>query len=205
MIKRYSLLALQKAIQCALSLDADIDKKIKPLEGKVLEIIVKPLDVCFFISFQHGCIHLVDHYEGTADTVIYSNPIGLIRLSLLPASKSRSLFNDQVRMSGDVTLGQDVKALFDTLEIDWEGHLAHFTGDVVAHQIGSWVRQGQAFNRRLASSLRRSVSEYLHEECRLFPSPQELQDFFKDIDELSLRTERLIAHFNHAFADHENY
>ncbi|MCK1850929.1 YihY/virulence factor BrkB family protein, partial [Legionella pneumophila] len=31
------------------------------------------------------------------------------------------------------------------IDIDWEGHLAHFTGDVVAHQIGSFVRKGLEF------------------------------------------------------------
>ena len=135
--------------------------------------------------------------------MIHSNPLGLIRLSLLPASKLRSVFNDNIRISGDVELGQEVKALFDNIEVDWEGHLAHFTGDVVAHQIGSWVRGGRAFNRRLMSSLKRSMTEYLQEERQLIPSPQEVQDFFQDVDDLNLRLDRLLAHFNQLSADHE--
>ena len=203
MIKNYSLLALQKAINCALSLDENMPLKIKPLEGKVIEIVVKPLDVCFFITFESGRLQLLSYYEGIPNTVIYSSPLGLIRLSILPASKSRSLFNDNIRMSGDTELGQKVKALFDSIDIDWEGHLAHFTGDVVAHQIGSWVREGRAFNRRLMSSFRRSVSEYVHEERSIFPGPQETQDFFQDVDDLSLRVERLLAHFNLVSAHHD--
>ena len=44
-------------------------------------------------------------------------------------------------MTGDVELGQQVKTLFDEIDIDWEGHLARFTGDVVAFQVGSLFRQ----------------------------------------------------------------
>ncbi len=203
MLKEYSLLALQKAINCALTLDEDMPAKIKPLEGKVLEVVINPLNVCFFLNFHQGCVRLLAYYEGIPDTVIHSNPLGLIRLSLLPASKLRSVFNDNIRITGDVELGQEVKALFDNIEVDWEGHLAHFTGDVVAHQIGSWVRGGRAFNRRLMSSLKRSMTEYMQEERQLVPCRQEVQDFFQDVDDLSLRLDRLLAHFNQLSVYHE--
>ena len=203
MLKEYSLLALQKAINCAFALDEGMPVKILPLEGKVLEVVINPLNTYFFLTFQDSKVKLLAYYEGVPDTIIHSNPLGLIRLSLLPASKLRSVFNDNIRISGDVELGQQVKALFDSIEIDWEGHLAHFTGDVVAHQIGSWVRGGRAFNRRVLSSFKRSMTEYLQEERKLVPNPQEVQDFFHDVDELVLRLERLVAHFNQLSIDHE--
>lgn len=203
MLKEYSLLALQKAINCALALDEGMPGKILPLEGKVLEVVINPLNAYFFLTFQQGKVKLLAYYEGIPDTVIHSNPLGLIRLSLLPASKLRSVFNDNIRISGDVELGQKVKVLFDNIEIDWEGHLSHFTGDVVAHQIGSWVRGGREFNRRLVSSLKRSMTEYLQEERKLVPNPQEVQDFFQDMDDLVLRLERLVAHFNLLSINHE--
>ena len=86
---------------------------------------------------------LLDHFEGHARYIIHSNPHRLNSFKFLPASKARSLFNDKIRISGDIELGQ-LKKLFDEMDIDWEGHLAHFTGDVVAHQIGSLVRKGIA-------------------------------------------------------------
>lgn len=47
MIKKYSLKALQKAINHALALDETMPTKISALDGKVLEIIVAPLGVNF--------------------------------------------------------------------------------------------------------------------------------------------------------------
>ena len=196
MIKIYSLSMLQKAINHALALDESMPTKMLGLDGKVLEIIINPLHVKFFMCFAHGELQLLANYDGHPDAIIRSSPLGLIRLSLLPASKVRSLFNDKIRISGDVELGQRVKKLFDEIDIDWEGHLARFTGDVVAYQVGSLVRQGFAFKKQVSESICHDVTEYLQEELRVFPPREEINDFFNDIDELALQVERLTAHIN---------
>lgn len=196
MLKKYSLKALEIAINQAMNLDENMPTKLQALNNKVLRMIIAPLEITFFIHFKDATIHLLDEFDGHIDTTIHSNPIGLIRLSLLPASKARSLFNDKVRISGDIELGQQVKKLFDDMDIDWEGHLAHFTGDVVAHQIGSLMRKGFEFQKHFSDSMRQNVTEYLQEELRAFPSRNELEDFFHDVDELSLTVERLQAHIN---------
>jgi ubiquinone biosynthesis protein UbiJ len=196
MIKQYSLTTLQKALNLALALDESMPTKIQALDGKLLEVIISPLNVNFFIRFAEGQLLLLAQSDVCADTVIHSSPLGLIRLSILPASKMRSLFNDDIRISGDVEIGQHVKTLFDEMDIDWEGHLARFTGDVVAYQLGSFVRQGFAFKRQMSESMRHNLTEYLQEESRVFPPREEIDDFFKDIDELSLGVERLAAHVN---------
>ena len=203
MLKKYSLKALQKAIKQALNLDEAMPGKLRALEGKVLKLIISPLNTGFFIQFKEGEMHLLDDYDGQADTIIHSSPLGLIRLSLLPASKARSLFNDKIRISGDLELGQEVKQLFDEIDIDWEGHLAQFTGDVVAHQIGSFIRKGIDLKNHFSQTMRHNVTEYIQEELRLSPSTNELEDFFHDIDELSLDVERLQAHFNQLISSHE--
>lgn len=196
MIKKYTLKALQKAINHALALDEFMGDKLSALENKVLEIIITPLQVNFFILFSDKQLKLLAEYDGPPDTIIHSSPLGLIRLSFLPASQARSLFNDKIKLSGDVELGNHVKQLFDELDIDWEGHLAHFTGDVIAHQVSSFFRKSLAFKKQLSSSLRHSVSNYLQEELRLLPPSEEIKDFLNDVDSLSLEVERIQAHIN---------
>lgn len=204
MLKKYSLKALQKAINKALKLDEQMSNKLQVLNNKSLEIIIGPLNVNFFILFINGEIALLDQYNKEADTIIHSNPLGLIRLSLLPTSKARSLFNDKIRIKGDIELGQQVKKIFDEIEIDWEGHLAHFTGDIVAYQLGSFVRKGMAFKKQFNESMRQNVTEYLQEELRVTPSKYELEDFFAEVDELSLSVARLQAHVNQLISRYEN-
>ena len=203
MIKEYSLLALQKAINQALKLDPSIPMKIQKFHGKVIELIISPLQANFFIKFEHQDIILCAYHEGLVDTTIHSSPLGLIRLSLLPASKARSLFNDQIKITGDILLGQALKQLFDEIDIDWEGHLALFTGDVVAHSIGSLVRRGLAFKNQLQTSMQHHITEYLQEEIRVIPSAEEINDFFTDIDGLTLDVERIEARINYYLSRHE--
>ena len=193
MIKKYSLSLLEKAINHALALDSSSANKIHALDGKIIELLITPLNVRFYIYFTNDQLKLKEHSELPANTTIQSSPIGLIRLSLLPASQARSLFNDKVRMSGDIELGEKIKQLFNELDIDWEGHLAHFTGDVVAFQIGNFVRQGMTFKQQLSQSFKRQITEYVQEEIRLFPSREELNDFFNDVDKLLIETDRLEA------------
>lgn len=196
MIIKYSLKALQKAINHALNLDPNSAVKLQALEGKLIEMVIAPLNIHFYIHIQHKTLQLLENSQATPNTIIHSSPLGLIRLSLLPASKVRSLFNDKIRISGDLELGQAIKKLFDELDIDWEGHLAQFTGDVVAHQISNMFRKGLSISRQMQTSLHENISEYLQEEALLFPSREALNDFFNDIDNLSLRVERLQAHLN---------
>lgn len=198
MIKQYSLLALQKAMNHGLALDPTMPEKIKALHGKILEIIISPLDVHFFMRFNQTQLELVAQLEPQikANTIIHSSPLGLIRLSLLPVSKVRSLFNENIRITGDTELGQQVKQLFDDLDIDWEGHLAHITGDVIAHQLARFAIGGRRLKQKLTNSMQHNVNEYLHEELRVLPPREELHDFMNDIDALSLRVERLAAHIN---------
>lgn len=203
MIKKYSLTILQKAINAAVALDETMPSKLRAFHAKVIEIVITPLNVHFFMRFEQEELQLLDKFDGAPDTVIYSSPLGLIRLSILPASKVRSLFNDKIRLTGDVELGQRVKALFDEIDIDWEGHLAHFTGDVVAYQFGSFVRRGLSIKRQIGESFGQNITEYVQEELRMFPSREEVDDFFDDIDELALNAERLTAHFNQLLAKHE--
>ena len=205
MIKNFTLKALQTALNQALRLDENHPNTLNVMENKIIKMVVMPLHVSFFIRFNSNNVELLSEYEGYVDTTIHSSPLGLIRLSLLPASKVRSLFNDQIQVSGDVELGQHVKKLFDDIHIDWEGHLAQFTGDVVAYQIGSFFRQGKAIQHNVSQSLHDNFSEYLQEEFRVIPGAEEIEDFLNVVDGLSLDVERLEARINQLLAGYETH
>jgi len=196
MLKQYSLTALQQAINATLSLDEHYHEKLAPLSGKVIKLIISPLDVSFYIQFTDNNINLLALYDGEPNTTIHSSPIGFIRLSLLPSSRARSLFNDKIRLSGDTEVGMAVKRLFDEIDIDWEGHIAQFTGDIIAHQLGRFVKKGLSKTRSINASLTRQMQEFIQNECQLTPSQAELDEFYHECDELTLATERLAAKIN---------
>ncbi|NBX85334.1 MAG: hypothetical protein EBQ95_06995 [Gammaproteobacteria bacterium] len=205
MLKKLSLQALQFALNQALGLDKTITEKLKPLQGKIIEIVIMPLQVHFYICIENEQMILLEQTLEKPDTIIHSRPLGLIRLSLLPSSKARSLFNDEIQISGDVELGRKLKKIFDSIHVDWEGHLAYFTGDVVAHHIGKIVRKGRHLTNQYADSFKKHTHEYLVQEMQWVPEKQELEQFYKDVDDLRLRTERLAAHIEYLLAHHEKH
>jgi ubiquinone biosynthesis protein UbiJ len=203
MLKKISLQALQFAIQKAIGLDPEVGRQLLGLEHKKIEIVVLPLHVHFYMLIENGTIYLKSEIHQTPDTIIHSSPLGLIRLSLLPASKTRSLFNDNIQISGDVGLGQEIKKIFDSIHIDWEGHLAYFTGDVVAHHVGKLFRKGRDTGKQYAHHLIKHGQDYLIHDLKGGPSKQELEQFYTDVDDLRLRTERLSAHFHYLLTQYE--
>ena len=82
MLKTISLQALQFAINQAMGLDPSISEKLLALDQKVIEMVVSPLNVHFYICILKGQFILKSSWHQKPDTIIYSNPMGLIRLSI---------------------------------------------------------------------------------------------------------------------------
>jgi ubiquinone biosynthesis protein UbiJ len=98
-----------------------------------------------------------------------------------------------VRIDGDNQSAQRFSKALASLDIDWEEQLSHVTGDIAAHEIGRGVRAALHEGRRVASTGRENLSEYLTEEARLLPHRLEIEDFLAEIDTLRDDSERLAA------------
>lgn len=193
MIKSYSLRLLENALNLAMTLDETLPGQLEKFEAKVVQMTLTPFQWSFFMSFSKGKLVLMPTYKGQPDTVISSTPLGLIRLSFLPASKARSLFHDGVHIEGDVMLGQALKRTMDRIDIDWEGHLARFTGDMVAYQLGKGVRDMKRRVNLMQETATCQLKSYLKEDSTPLPTREAILDFCDDVDQLVLAYERLEA------------
>src|SRR3990167_3846325 len=178
MIKDYSLYLLEVALNKALYLDDSMASKLKPLNAKTIELSLTPFQWSFYLTIENAKIKLATEVTASPDTIIYSSPLGFIRLSLLPASKVRSLFHDGIKIECDVSLGQQLKRIMDEIDIDWEGHIASFTGDVVAHQLGLGVKKLKSVSRNIQSSVAFQLSSYFKDQNSCLPTKEMLNDFF---------------------------
>jgi len=64
-------------------------------------------------------------------------------------------------------------------------------GDVAGHQLAEMLRNAFAWGKQASASFGRQLEEFIHEEARLSPPRLELEDFYRDVQALSLRVERL--------------
>ena len=126
-------------------------------------------------------------------TASLSGPIAAYLQLLASEDKGAALINSDVAFSGNSQSLVDLQSALAELELDWESQLAPVIGDIPSHLLGKGVRHALKFGQRAASSFGRHLEEYLHEEARLLPCREEVEDFFDDIAQLKERSDRLEA------------
>lgn len=197
MLKKYSFTALEKTIKYFIDKDPNLKLRVQALSGKCVAITVLPLKLKTYIIFENDSLRFASDYAQEPDTQVSGDIISFLRLLTEPHASS---LPDKIQLSGDVELAQQLNNLFSGLEIDWEGELARYTGDAIAYHTGNTVKQLFAFQKQFRQSIHTMLNNYLHEEVALFPPPEEINDFFHDIDQLSLDVERLQAKINQLMA-----
>jgi len=184
--------AIETAINQVLKLDPETVERIQTLQGKVIAIELRGLDTVMYILPQAGKLNVYSHYEGEADTVLRGSPVALARMGLAK-NAGDVLFEGDVEITGDVELGQQFREIIDGLDIDWEEHLSHVTGDVVAHKLGNFARGALDWGRNTIETLGRDAAEYLQEESSDLPSRDEVEMVLTGIDDLRSDIDRLVA------------
>ena len=176
---------LETALNRLLALDEQSARRRQPLHGKVLQLELRELQP-FWLLFSPSQVDLLTRYEGQPDATIR------LTLSALPRLRDPNQLTPLIRegkvdLSGDTSLCNQFAQLFSELQIDWEGQLARYTGDVVAHPLCRGAQQLRDGIQQQGKLLRQDLAEYLTEELRLAPGPLEVACFCDDVDELKRR------------------
>lgn len=184
------LTAISHGLNALLRMDEESAAKLVKMQGKVMRVVFKEFRLQWFMLFTpHGVI-LQDEYEGPIDVTISGHPVTLINLM---AQSGTKLSGEGVQIEGDIHFAQQIQQLFAELECDWEESLSHWVGDVVAHQVGEFVREAKKEAVRIRQVFRENLTEYAQEEARLLPTRVELDEFYEAVDELRLDVERASA------------
>jgi len=193
-MKKWLAATLEKALNRYFSLDPESAKNLQKLQGKIVTIELLGIGLTLQMVFSATGVQLKADDFSEPDTLIQGGPISLLHIALA-RDKRKNLFAENATITGDLDFGQDVMALFDDLEIDWEEHLSHWIGDVPAHQTGRVIRGVKNLSERVRRTMTQNVNEYVHEEIDLFPPSEALRDFFQAVDELRMEVDRINALF----------
>ena len=199
-----SLLAgvLETTLNQYLSLDPDSRYFLEPLAGKVIAVTILPFNETIYLCPTTESIQCLDHFVSEPDTRLTGSiwALGLMGLNSKPM---RSIFSGEVKIEGDMHTGRKFQELFDKLDIDLEEKLSHYTGDIIAHQIGRFFRAGQRWGKDSIETFRLNAAEFLQEETRDLPAAPEMDIFCRQVDELRSDFDRLssrIERLNDALA-----
>ena len=183
--------ALETSINLVLKQDPATLEKFTELQGKVFALEFTELDLTLYLFPHNEGIQVQYIYEGHADTTLQGSPLAFINMSL--GDSSESFFSGEIRIKGDIELGQRFKRILDQLDLDWEEWLSQYTGDLVAFKTGSLIRNLNSWGKDTLKILQLDVQEYLQDEAQLNPHSSEIEQFTRHINQLRDDTARLEA------------
>ena len=183
--------ALETSVNHVLKHDPATLEKLSALQGKVIAFELTDLDITLYIFPHTEGIQVKYLYEGKADTTLQGNSIAFANMSLGDATES--FFSGDVRIKGEIELGQHFKRILDQLDLDWEEWLSTYTGDLVAFKAGSLVRSFSSWGKDALKILELDAHEYIQDEGQLSPHSAELEEFTSNISQLRDDTARLEA------------
>ena len=175
-----------------LALDPEAKSELKKLSGKALKITIRELDLPVFLLVTDSQINVLSIYEDEVDASMRASVFSLAKLALASDS-GESLLGGEIEMSGNMEVGRQFRNMLKNVDIDWEEVVSKYTGDIVAHQLGNTVRAISQWGNDTVNSLSKDLSEYLQEESRDLPSPTEVKQFLKSVDDVRLAVERAEA------------
>ena len=188
------LAAMEAALNQLFAMDPESFARLADFKGRVIAFHITDMNQWLYFFPDAQGMQIISHYEGEPDTIISGSLLAFARMALAEDhEKTRSVFKGDIKITGDVALGQNFQALFQQLDIDWEEHLSHITGDVIAHSLGNAARGVLGFGKKVFNSLGMDVSEYLQYETRDIASGPEIQHFNQQVDTIRNDVERAAA------------
>lgn len=187
-----TLAALEQALNRALSLAPAGQKELAKLDDCVFALHSTAPALDIFLQPQPEGIRLMSYCDQPATTSVRGTASDFAELATA-ADPAATLINGALELEGDSAPLIELQKILSGLDMDWEAPLVEHLGDVAGHQLAQMLRTSFGWGRHTANSLARQLGEFIHEEARLTPPRLELEDFYRDVQELGLRVERLEA------------
>ncbi len=187
-----AIAGLETAINKALQLDPSTLHKLQALQNHVFLLHCTSPELSLYLIPAGDEVRLCGMFDGNADTTLTGSAQEYAKLATAsdPAS---ALINGELALHGDSQALITLQKILKQLDIDWEVPLAKLLGDVVGHQLGRGLHQGFRFGLQALQGFKRQFDDYIVEESGLAPPRWQVDNFFNDVDQLSLRTGRLAA------------
>ncbi|MFK8048553.1 MAG: SCP2 domain-containing protein [Halioglobus sp.] len=184
------LATLESAINHALDLAPNSKSDLAALEDNVFLVQCTSPEIDLYLQAGSTGIRLMGVYEGEITTRVRGAASDFTELATSD-DPAASLINGKLTIDGDSAPLLQLQKIVSELDLDWEAPLVNTLGDVVGHQVAQLLRGTFSWGQQASGSLARQLDEFIHEEARLSPPKLELEDFYREVQELMLRTERL--------------
>lgn len=152
--------------------------QLADMQGRVIEIEISSVGARLFFRPRGDGVQVCTRRPGEVDVRIAGDAFDLYQLA---TDSGRRV---GVEISGDVELGRRFAAMFADADGALFRALARIIGDAPAHWTQRRVDEAVRVGGRCLDALIASAGDYLREEARMTPDPDEIRSFVKQVDEL---------------------
>lgn len=192
LIQSAALLPVEQTINHLLATDPHSVRQLANFAGKIIQIeCLAPRITTYVTVTKHG-LRLSPVCEQPVDARISARSSALLRALSVKPQESR-LANDELQISGDAVLVQDVHRLLTGFKFNWQDPLALLIGDAATWQVESGLENAATWGRSSLQAVGRNLDEYLHDEAGIVPPRKAVESFGRRMDALRLRIDRLGA------------
>jgi len=186
------LVALEKMLNVAISMDPDARNALARHGGTILEIDIQYPSLHFFITPTSEGVVLRSHFDGTPDAKLSASSFGLLR-SAFSRAELEGVFAKDVQIEGDVSLAGSIVRALKGLDPDWPEWLADKIGDVATNQVEQLSSSSKQFLKRTSQTRLIEWADFLQFEANIVVSAEELAEFADETDRLRTDLDRLEA------------
>ena len=184
---------IEGAINQFLSLDEHTQQKLAVIDGKFIRLVIADLELPLVFHIEAPAIRLMNEYSGEVDTTIKTDSSTLMEMGIQKLTREPGSLHGKIEITGDIETGQSFKSILDSVSIDWEEHMSHFTGDVVAHQFFRTLHKFKQWGRESWLQFSQDSAAWLTDEQQLSPHKHELSGFSQEVNKTRNDVERLAA------------
>ncbi|MDG6773649.1 SCP2 sterol-binding domain-containing protein [Thiomicrorhabdus sp. ZW0627] len=166
--------ALEFILNEAIRLDEGHGAAFKPLEDKVFTLTLNDLGTTSHLLFTAYGVSVQSDLQGDADATIETSLVALLALPQTSELKG-AVFH------GDEPLAEQFVDALNSLEIDWEEHLSHYTGDLIAFKVGHAARSVMQTKQGIKQQAGDTLKEYLQFEINALPTKSQVQRFNQQV------------------------
>ena len=185
-----ALAGAERAINKALEYDPASRAALAGLSEHVLAVTLEPVELTVYLMPGADAVALRSHFEGEPCVHVRGPLPALMRLA---GGHQGNLKATGVQISGDSGVLLELRGILQNLELDWEEALSQLLGDVAGHGAAQALREAGRWLRDRGVSSRRLLSEFITEELRMLPPRQELDDFYRGVDDVRFDLDRAEA------------
>jgi len=172
-------------------LDSSAVIKRKQLNGTIIGVSLKELDIPLYFIISDQQVDVLNKFEGQTDCSIRVSMSALKQLQD-NHQLTNLIKNGKLEVEGDIQLVQRFASLLTDMEIDWEEHLSHKVGDVIAHKFCYHSKQFFKAAVKKSKVIEKQTTLYITEEAKLAPSSLEVAYFCDQVKALQKQTDELL-------------